>query len=148
LASLAEHGREFGLAFAAALLVHLGPVAGLFLFTLRPPLTGWLLLFFLTGAFWTYLLAVFSFGGLAKALGSRGWRTMRLVGMNYILCAFTFDFARVAIHSPIHYGLWRLAEYAPFVAMCVSAPLLVLAAAIYGRLEDRHSHMKLQSVVN
>jgi hypothetical protein len=148
LAPLAKRGREFGLAFAAALLVHLGLVAGLFLLTSRPPLTGWLLLFFLTGVFWTYLLAVFSFGGLAKPLGSRGWRAMRMVGMNYILCAFIFDFVQVAIHSPVHYGLWRLVEYTPFAAMCISAPIFVFAAAIYRRIEDRYSHMKLQSAVN
>jgi hypothetical protein len=148
LAPLAKHGRELGLAFAAALLVHLGLVAGLFLLTRRPPLTGLLLLFFLTGMFWTYLLAVFSFGGLAKALGSRGWRAIRMVGMNYILCAFIFDFVRVAIHSPVHYGLWRLIQYAPFAAMCVSAPIFVFAAAMYRRIENRYSYMKLQSVVN
>jgi hypothetical protein len=148
VAPLAMHGREFGLAFAAALLVHLGLVAGLFLLTSRPPLTGWLLAFFLTGVFWTYLLAVFSFGDLAKTLGSRGWRALRIVAMNFILCAFSFDFVQVAIHSPVHYGLWRLVRYAPFAAMCVSAPIFVFAAAIYRRLEDRYPHMKLQSAVN
>jgi hypothetical protein len=148
LAPLAKHGREFGLAFAAAFLVHLGMAAGFSLLTWRPALTGWALPFFLTGAFWIYLLAVFSFGGLAKALGSRGWRAMRMVGMNYILCAFSFDFVPAATHSPIHYGLSHFVAYAPFAAMCVSAPFLVFAAAIYGRLEDRYSHMKLQSAVN
>jgi len=148
LAPLAKRGREFGLAFAAAFLVHLGAVAALFLLTWRPPLTERKLLFFLTGVFWTYLLMVFSFGGLAKAIGPRGWRAMRIVGMNYILCAFALDFVRVAIHSPVNYGWLRLIEYVPFAVMCVSAPLLVFAAAIYGRLEDKYSHMKLRSVAN
>ena len=148
LAPLAKRGREFGLAFAAAFLVHLGAVAALFLLTWRPPLTERKLLFFLTGVFWTYLLMIFSFGGLAKAIGSRGWRALRLVGMNYILCAFTLDFVRIAIHSPVNYGWWRLIEYVPFAVMCVSAPLLISAAAIYRRLEDKYSHLKFQSVVN
>ena len=130
---LARRGRAFGLAFAAALTVHLGVVAGLFLFTLRPPLTGWLLAFFLTGAFWTYLLSVFLFGGLARILGSKAWRVLRVIGLNYILCTFAFDFLRVAIHRPAHYELWRLVQYGPFAAMCVAAPFLVLAAAAHRR---------------
>jgi hypothetical protein len=131
---LARRGRAFGLAFAAALTVHLGVVAGLFLFTLRPPLTGWLLAFFLTGAFWAYLLTVFSFGGLARKLGPRAWRVLRVIGLNYILCTFAFDFLRVAIHRPADYELWRLVQYAPFAAMCIAAPLLVLAAAFRTRV--------------
>jgi hypothetical protein len=131
LAALARHGREFGLAFAAAMLVHLGAVAGLFLLTSRPPLTGWSLFFFLTAAFWAYLLAVFSLGNLAKALGPKCWRIMRIVGMNYILCAFTLDFVRGAIHSPIHYGLWRLVEYTPFAVMSGYCTLPLLNGATH-----------------
>jgi hypothetical protein len=131
---LARRGREFGLAYAAALLVHLGLVVSMFLITFRPPLTGMLLGVFLVGVFWTFLLAVFSFRGLAKALGSRSWYAMRIVGMNYILFAFAFDFVSVAAHGPIHYERWRLVEYAPFAAMSVAAPLLALAASAHRRL--------------
>jgi hypothetical protein len=148
LEPLARRGREFGLAYAAALLVHLGLVVSLFLITSRPPLTGVILAIFLVGAVCTYLLAVFSFGGLAKVLGSTGWYALRIVGMNYILFAFALDFVRVAAHGPAHYGRWRLVEYAPFAAMSVAAPLLVLAAAAHRRLEKRYNHVELQPVSN
>jgi hypothetical protein len=136
---LARRGRAFGLAFAAALTVHLGVVGGLFLFTMRPPLTGWLLAFFLTGAFWAYLLTVFSFGGLARMIGAKAWRVLRVIGLNYILCAFAFDFLRVAIHRPADYELWRLVQYGPFAAMCIAAPLLVLAAAAHRQFIARRT---------
>src|SRR5271169_6082715 len=89
---LARRGREFGLAYAAAQLIHLGLVIWLFQISSRPPLAGKLFAFFVIGIFWTYLLAIFSFGGLAKTLGSRCWRILRIVGLNYILFAFAFDF--------------------------------------------------------
>ena len=148
LAPLAGRGREFGLAYAAAQLIHLGLVVWLFQVSSRPPLSGELIVFFSIGIFWTYLLAIFSFGGPSRALGSRGWRTLRIVGLNYILFAFAFDFVPVAIHGTTHYGVGRLVEYAPFAAMSVAAPLLVLAAAAHRRLGMRYSHAGLEPVVN
>jgi hypothetical protein len=145
---LVNYGREFGLAFAASMLVHLGAVAGLFLLTWRAPFARWLVLFFLSAAFWVYLLALFSFSRLAKALGAKRWRVMRIVGMNYILCAFMLDFVTGAIHSTYPLQVGRLAEYAPFAGMSVGAPLLVLAAAIYGGLERRYSHGRLRTAMN
>jgi hypothetical protein len=166
---LARRGREFGLAFAAALLVHLSLVIALFVITSRPPLTGVVLAIFLAAVVCTYSLAIFSFGGLAKALGSSGWYALRLVAMNYILFAFAFDFVRAAVpldfvHAalhegpaymlaamhpgsgvPIHYGRWRLI-YVPFAAMNVAAPLLVLAAAAHRRLASRSNQPKLQPI--
>lgn len=133
LEPLAGRGREFGLAFAASMLVHLGLVAWLFEISARRPLSDRLIVFFLIGIFWTYLLAIFSFGGLSKALGSRGWRILRFVGLNYILFAFAFDFVPVAIRESVHAGVWRFIQYAPFATMSVAAPFLVLAAAIHRR---------------
>lgn len=130
---LAGRGREFGLAYASALLVHLGLVAWLFQISARPPLAGGLLYFFVVGALFTYLLSVFSVGGLAKSLGSRGWRLLRFAGMNYILYAFARDFIPLSIHGLHHYGKWRFFQYAPFAAMSIAAPLLVIAAAMYRR---------------
>jgi hypothetical protein len=124
----AERGREFGLAYAAAQLIHLGLVVWLFQISSRPPLTGLLLVFFSVGLFWTYLLALFSFGGLSKLLGPGGWHTLRVVGLNYIMLAFARDFVPTALHGTENYGVWRLVQYAPFAALCVVGPLLVLAA--------------------
>jgi hypothetical protein len=134
---LARRGREFGLAYAAALLVHLGLVFGLFLIAFRPPITGVPLLVFLVGVSCTYLLAVFSFGGLARALGARGWHAFRFIGMNYILFAFAYDFVPVGVHTPTHYERWRLVEYAPFTVMSIAAPLLVLSAVAHRRLRTK-----------
>jgi hypothetical protein len=81
---------------------------------------------------WTYLLALFSFGGLSKLLGAKGWPGLRIVAMNYILLAFAWDFVTPAFREIGHYGVWL--QYAPFAAMCIGAPLLVLAAAARRRL--------------
>ena len=75
--SLAGHGREFGLAFASAHLVHIGLVIWLGVILGRVPLSGGLLLFFLIALFCTYLLAGLSFGG-AKALGA-AWPPLRFI---------------------------------------------------------------------
>ena len=130
LAPLARRGREFGLAFAAAHLVHIGLVAWLYQILNRLPLPGPLSAFFAIGVVWTYLLAVLSFGGLSKALGPRHWRWLRFVGMNYILLAFARDFVPSVIHSGIaHQGLWLVVDYVPFGVMSIAAPAFVFAAA-------------------
>jgi hypothetical protein len=127
-AELAGHGREFGLAFASAHLVHIGLVIWLYQISVRAPLGPGLFLFFAIGLFWTYLLAALSFGG-AKALGPL-WRPLRFVGMNYILVAFGRDFVLPVIHpKPAQVNLGHFLFYAPFAALCIAAPLLVLAAA-------------------
>lgn len=148
---LARRGREFGLAYAAAQLIHLGLVVWLFRISPRPPLSGGLFVFFVTGIVLTYLLALFSVGGLAKTLGSRGWRTLRVVGLNYILFAFAFDFVPPTIHSIEHHRAGRLIGliwYAPFAAISVAAPVLVLAAAANRRLGTRLRHTEIEPVLN
>lgn len=145
---LAGRGRDFGLAYAAAQLIHLGLVVWLFRISSRPPLSGRLIVFFTIGIILTYLLAVFSVGGLAKALGARGWRLLRIVGLNYILFAFAFDFVPVAIHYPSHYEAWRLIRYAPFAGMSIAAPFLALAAAAKHHLVLSSSRAGIEPVVN
>jgi len=117
-----QHGREFGLAFAAALLVHLSLVSWL-CFIGAPPARG-VFIFFGTAAAFTFLLAALSFGDLHKLPGPRGWQVLRIVGMNFILYAFITDFMK----DPLHGGTKRVFEYLPFIAMAVLAPLLRLAA--------------------
>ena len=143
---LAERGREFGLAYAAAQLIHLGLVVWLFQISSRPPLTGLLLVFFSIGLFWTYLLALFSFGGLSQLLGSGGWQTLRVVGLNYIMLAFARDFVPTAIHGAENYGVWRLVQYSPFAALCVVGPLLVLAATARRELGTAYRQTRLEPV--
>jgi hypothetical protein len=126
--SLAGRGRELGLAFATAHLVHVGLVIELGIVMGRVPLSGGLLLFFLAGLFFTYLLALLSFGG-ARAMGPVAWKTLRFVGMNYILIAFARDFVLPVIYpKPTQYNVAHFIAYAPFAAASIAAPLLVLAA--------------------
>ena len=91
LAPLARRGREFGLAFAAAHLIHIGLVVWLYRISERPPLSEGLFIFFTIGIVWTYVLAALSFGGLGQALGASAWRAVRFLGMNYILIAFSYQ---------------------------------------------------------
>ena len=127
--ALAGRGREFGLAFAAAHLVHVGLVIWLGVLMGRVPLSGGLLLFFMVGLAFTYLLAFLSFGG-ARALGPL-WRPLRVIGMNYILIAFARDFILpVLTPKPAQYNVAHFVAYAPFAAACVAAPLLVLAVTL------------------
>jgi len=149
LAPIARRGREFGLAYAAAMLIHLSLVLWLFLLTSRAPLTGKFLVFFLVGIFWTYLLAIFSFGRLTEALGPWGWRALRIVGLNYILLAFAADFVPPVIHSKgAYHSIFGLAGYVPFAAMSVAAPLLVLAAAAHRRMAVRYVRAGLGPAVD
>jgi hypothetical protein len=139
LAPLARRGREFGLAFASAHLIHIGLVIWLYQILARPPLSGSLFVFFAVGIFWTYLLAALSFGNLSRALGPTGWRLVRIAGLNYILLAFARDFVSAVVHPAVtHQELAHFVAYVPFAAMCVAAPLLNLAAAAHRRREMRH----------
>ena len=134
LLPVVRRGREFGLAFAAAQSVHFGLVVWLYWITGRPPLSGWLFVFFAVGIVWTYLLAAFSIEPLSEALGPGRWRLLRVLGMNYLLLAFARDFVLPAMHSGVaHQDVWRLVEYGPFAVMCVAAPLLRFAAAVHRR---------------
>jgi hypothetical protein len=141
LVPLARRGREFGLAFAAAHLVHIGLVVWLYQISNRLPLSGPLFVFFAIGIVWTYLLVALSFGRLPEALGPKHWqRSLRLVGMNYILFAFARDFVFPVIHSKIaHQELWRSVEYVPFAAMSVAAPVLIFAATARRRWTMRQA---------
>jgi hypothetical protein len=82
LAPLARCGREFGLAFAAAHLVHIGLVVWLCWISNRLVLPRPLFVFFMIAIVWTYLLAALSFGAVSKALGPRRWRLVRVLGLN------------------------------------------------------------------
>jgi hypothetical protein len=130
--ALAGRGREFGVAFAAAHLVHVGLVIWLGVLMGKVPLSGGLLLFFLAGLFFTYLLALLSFGG-ARALGPL-WRPLRFIGMNYILIAFARDFVLPVLYpKPNQYNVAHFVAYAPFAAASILAPLLVLAVTLRQR---------------
>jgi len=140
---IAMRARELGLAYAAAQLVHLGLVVWLFQVSSHPPLSGKPFDFFATGLAFTYLLAIFSIGRLADALGPNAWRILRITGVNYILFAFSWDFVPGAYRAATAHEAGNLAWYLPFAAMCIAAPILVLVAAANRRLSTRYSRAGL-----
>jgi hypothetical protein len=145
---LAAHGRDLGLAYASAQLVHVGLVIWLFQISSKPPLSGGLYDFFVLAVLMTYLLAIFSFFGLSKTLGSKGWRALRIVGMNYILLAFARDFLLASLHGIADHGASHFLSYAPFAAMCIAGPILVLTAAAHRWVGTRYTHARFGPAVN
>lgn len=125
-AGLARSARPLGLAFAAALQVHIGLVIWLGVVIGQIPLGGGLLWFFLAALFCTYLLALLSFGVGARNLG-RLWRPLLFLATTYILIAFGRDFVLGALSENIR--SWRYAaEYVPFALLSLIAIPLRLAA--------------------
>ena len=121
-APLKKRGRELGLAFAAALLVHLALVGWRCGIGDVPPIVTFIR--FGTAAAFTVILALFSLGNLHALLGPKGWQLLRTIGMNYILYVFLYDFTQI----PGHGGSQRLVAYLPFTLMTIAAALLQLGA--------------------
>ena len=123
---LKRRGRELGLAFASAHLVHLGLVAWLTYIGAAP--SRGTFVFFGIAALWIYLLALFSIPRLHKALGSKAWWSLRVVGLNYIAYAFATGF--FGIHP--QFGSLQVPDcrYLPFAVLSVAGPALCLAAFV------------------
>lgn len=124
-AILGRNGREFGLAFAAALFVHVGLVLWLVYVAAdqRSPM-----LFFWAGVVCTYALALFSLPRLRDALGSRLWRILCTLALHYIALVFAVDFivAPLQATGADEYPL----SYLPFAIVLLAGMLLRLAAFV------------------
>jgi hypothetical protein len=118
---LKRFARECGLAFASVLIVHLALVTRLCLIGSAPPLTTFVI--FGTAAAFAYMLAFFSIPRVQHALGPQCWKTLRIIGMNYIAFAFALDFLK----HPLGGGILHVLEYAPFAALAIAGPCLRLA---------------------
>lgn len=125
-AGLARQARALGLAFAAALQVHIGLVIWLGVVRGQIPLQGAVLYFFLVGLLFTYLLVLLSFGIGTRNLG-RLWRPVLLLATTYILIAFGRDFVPGAFDRKSLDWLYA-AEYVPFALLSLVAIPLRLAA--------------------
>lgn len=119
---LRGRARELGLAFVAALTVHLGLI-GLLSVLVAPPAFG-VFLFFGGAAIFAYLLAVFSFDPFHRMLGVERWQLLSFVAMNYLAYAYITDFTN---QLPYH-GLKQTIFYLPFLLMSLAGPSLRLAA--------------------
>ncbi len=124
-AVLTRQGRAFGLAFAAALGVHVGLVLRLMAVAAdqRTPM-----LLFWAGVACTYALALLSLPRLRDWLGPRAWRIACEAAMQYIALVFAVDFIvePLKANGPDKYPL----TYLPFVVMLVGGALLRLAAQL------------------
>ena len=125
-AGLARRARALGLAFAAALQVHIGLVVWLGVVIGQIPLQGGVLGFFLVALFFSYLLALMSFGVGMRNLG-RLWRPLLFLGATYILIAFGRDFVLGALDQQNQHWPYA-AEYVPFALLSLLAIPLRLAA--------------------
>ena len=116
---LRRHGRDFGLAFAAAQLVHILMVVWL-CWIGAPPGRG-VFVFFVPPAVVLYVLALFSIPTLQQRLGRTLWTVLRTVGMTYIAYAFAYDFVK----APFGGGsTMQVLMYAPFAILSVAGPVL------------------------
>ena len=125
-AGLARQARALGLAFATALMVHIGFVVWLGVVIGQIPLQGGLLWFFLVAVFFTGLLALLSFGIGIRSLGPL-WRPLLFLATTYILIAFGRDFVLGALDQKTQQWLYAV-EYLPFALLSLIAIPLRLAA--------------------
>jgi hypothetical protein len=123
-APLKRYGREFGLAFAAVLIVHLGLVAWLSFLGAAPGRGTFI--FFGAAVLWAALLSLFSIRSLQTALGLRWWWFLRTAGLNYILYAFAVDF----FNLPLFGSVRHMVAYFPFAALCVAGPIIRFTAFV------------------
>jgi hypothetical protein len=121
---MARYGREFGLAFASAQLVHVGLI-------LRHG-AGAGMAFFWLGIVFTYLLALFSLPRVRDAMGPLMWRISLVIALNYIALVFAADF----IEGPLKRG--GIANYPlsylPFALMLIAGVGLRIAAFVHRKL--------------
>jgi len=127
-AIFARHGRDFGLAFAAALAVHVALVLWHLHVTGEPAFS---MLFFWAGVFATYALALLSLPRLHDLLGPRLWRIGCELALQYIALVFADDFILEPLQAagPDKYPL----SYLPFVILLVGGAVLRLAAQLRRR---------------
>jgi hypothetical protein len=129
---LAQRGRDFGLAFASAHLVHIGLVVWLYRVSARPPISEEGFLFFGIAILWTYVLALFSVERLSRVLGRTGWRALRNIGLEYIAFAFAVDFI-----LPFRGGIKHVIAYLPFAILAVAGWLMRISALTLSRRQAR-----------
>jgi hypothetical protein len=130
LRPVAMHARDFGLAFAAAHLVHVGLVVWLYQVAEHPPGRG-TLEFFGVAVFFTYLLALLSLRRFAGWLTPRAVSVIRTVGVEYIALAFLVDFVGPPFQLTLKYAL----SYGPFLALILLGYAVRLTALV-----RRHAH--------
>jgi hypothetical protein len=136
LRGLARRGRELGLAYASAQLIHVGLVLWIIHVATGP---SGAMVFFWVGIFCTYLLALFSLPRLRNSLEPRLWRILRTIALEYIAIAFTADFITLHAHELGKHPL----SYLPFALMLVSGAGLRFVAFWDRRLRPLRENLSL-----
>jgi hypothetical protein len=131
LKGLTRRGREFGLAFASAQLVHIGLVAWLFHISAGPEDA---MTFFWIGTICTYLLALLSFAPFRNVVAPRFWRAIRLIALEYIALVFAADFILDPLQSKGLRGYPQ--SYLPFALMLVVGAVFRVTALIRHDRQD------------
>jgi len=116
---LRRHARDFGLAFASAMIAHLGLVTGLCVIGAPPPARTFVV--FGLAAVFTYALALLSVRRVRELLPHKSWPPILFVTTNYIALAFIDDFKRFRV-SDFYDGI----AYLPFAALAVAGLILNL----------------------
>jgi hypothetical protein len=122
---LDRHRRNFGLAYAAAHLVHVGLVAHLISMSNRPFIEA-IMPFFAVGVVWTYMLALFSWERLSRLFSPSFSQALRNIGLEYLALVFFADLVLLPIRGHTNHPV----EYLPFSILAIVGPLIRVAAAI------------------
>lgn len=118
---IGQHARDFGLAFASAMTVHLGLVVWLCAIGATPPIKTFVI--FGIAAVFLYLLALLSAPRVRALLPQKFWLPLRVIAMNYIALAFLDDFKHFRVND-----FYTGVAYLPFAALAIGGLGLTLAA--------------------
>jgi hypothetical protein len=140
-AALAQHGRDFGLSFAASHLVHVGLIVwGSYVSGELPRLTGWFVSAECVGLLWIYALALFSVERLRTLLNPKFLRLFYAAGLEYIAFIFLLNL----LYKPLRMQppqLNQILPYLPFAALAVLGPLLRWSAVVRSWRKQRVAAM-------
>jgi hypothetical protein len=123
---VARYRREFGLAFATALLVHLTLVAWLFRISAQQPLSDLWIGYFVIGAVLTYALSLGSAKLFRDLVKTNYWRVFSTLALHYIAFLFFRDFVLL----PLQEGFGLPLRYLPFAILITLGVLLRLTATV------------------
>jgi hypothetical protein len=123
--ALASRARDFGLAFASSLLVHVALVIWLISISQKQSFFETAMPFFAVGAIWTYLLALTSVNYARTICSPYFLKVFRSLGVEYITLTFFADFVVLPEH-PLRYPML----YVPFWIMLGLGLVLRVGATV------------------
>ena len=133
-AAVRDHARELGLAFAAAVAIHLGLIGWQLLrgYSIAPAIVA----IFGAAALLTLLLCVFSLPSVASRIPHPALATFRLLATTYIALAYLQDFAVRPQPAVLHYWV----AYAPYAALDLMGLAARALAALRGLWNPWRNH--------